>query len=147
MFERAVEAHGVDRNKRAAILTPQLTGKARLAYTAMTDADAKDYNRVKAAIFQRYDINEETYRRRFRAIKPLENETPVELAIRVQDLAEKWLKDCGNRAAVVDAIVKEQFIEVLPEEVRVWVKERKPRTTQEAGRLAEDYRQARKVKL
>ena len=142
-----MEADGVDRDKRAAILTPQLTGKARLTYAAMTDADAKDYNRVKAAFFQRYDINEETYRRRFRAIKPLENETPVELAIRVQDLAEKWLKDCGDRAAVVDAVVKEQFIEVLPEEVRVWVKERKPRTTQEAGRLAEDYRQARKVEL
>ena len=55
----------------------------------MTDADAKDYDRVKAAIFQQYDINEETYRRRFHAIKPLENETPVELAIRVLDLAEK----------------------------------------------------------
>ena len=43
-FERAVEAHGVDRDKRAAILTPQLTGKAHLAYTAITDADAKDYD-------------------------------------------------------------------------------------------------------
>ena len=43
--------------------------------------------------------------------------------------------------------MKEQFIEVLPEEVRVWVKEMKPRTTQETGRLAEDYRQARKVEL
>ena len=113
----------------------------------MTDADAKDYDRVKAAIFQRYDINEETYCHRFHAIKPLENEMPVELANRVQDLAENWLKDCGNRAAVVDAVVKEQFIEVLLEEVRVWVKERKRRTTQEAGRLAEDYCQARKVEL
>ena len=43
-FERAVEAHGVDRDKRAAILAPQLTGKARLAYAAMTDADARDYD-------------------------------------------------------------------------------------------------------
>ena len=43
-FERAVEAHGVDRDKRAAILAPQLTGKARLAYAVMTDADARDYN-------------------------------------------------------------------------------------------------------
>ena len=77
-------------------------------------------------------------------MKPLENETPVELAIRV---TEKWLKDCRDRPAVVDAVVKEQFVEVLPEEVKVWVKERKPRTTQEAGRLAEDYRQARKTEL
>ena len=112
MFERAMEAHGVDSDKCAAILTPQLTGKARLAYAGMSDADAKNYDRVKAAIFQWYDINEETYRHRFGAIKPLENETPVELAIRVQVLAEKWLKDCGIRAAVVDAVVKEQIIEV-----------------------------------
>ena len=48
---------------------------------------------------------------------------------------------------MVDVLVKEQLVEVLPEEARVWVKERKPRTTWEAGRLAEDYRQARKVEL
>ena len=80
-FERAVVAHGVDEDKRAAILTPQLTGKARLTYAAMTDADARDYNRVMEAIFQRYDINEEMYHRCFCAIKPLENEVPAELAI------------------------------------------------------------------
>lgn len=43
-FERAVEAHGVERDKRAAILAPQLTGKARLAYAAMSDVDARDYD-------------------------------------------------------------------------------------------------------
>jgi len=40
-FERAMEAHRV---KRAAILAPQLTGKARLAYAAMTDEDARNYD-------------------------------------------------------------------------------------------------------
>ena len=80
-------------------------------------------------------------------MQPKENETPVELVIRVRDLAEKWLKDCANRQTVVDALVKEQFVEVLPEDVKVWVKERKPRTSEEAGRLAEDYRQARKADL
>jgi len=93
-FKRAVEAHGVEKDKRAAILAPQLTGKARLVYAAMTDKDARNYDRMKAAIFQRYDINEKTYWYRFRSVKPLENETPVELAICERNLAEKWLKDC-----------------------------------------------------
>ena len=61
-FERAMEAHGVQRGKRAAIWAPHLTGKARLAYAAMSDKDVRDYDRVKAAIFRCYDINEETYR-------------------------------------------------------------------------------------
>ena len=77
-------------------MAPQLTGKARLAYAAMSDQDARHYDRVKAAIFRRYDINEETYRRRFREVKPKENETPVELVIRVRDLAKKWLKGCAE---------------------------------------------------
>ena len=80
-------------------------------------------------------------------VKPKENKTPVELVIRVQDLVEKWLKDCGSRQPALDVVVKEQFVEVLPDEVRVWVKERKPRTSEEAGKLAEDYRQAKKAEL
>ena len=66
-----MEVHGVERGKHAAVLAPQLTGKAQLAYVAMTDEDAKDYERVKAAIFQRYIIDEETYRHCFCSIKPL----------------------------------------------------------------------------
>ena len=65
-----------------------------MAYVEITDEDARDYERMKAAIFQRSNINEETYRCHFRSIKPLENETPLELAIHMKDLAEKWLKDC-----------------------------------------------------
>ena len=82
-FERAVEAHGVERDKRAAILAPQLTGKARLAYMAINNKNARDYDRVKAAISQCYDINEETYWQRFRMVQPKENETPIELVIHV----------------------------------------------------------------
>lgn len=148
-FERAAEAHGVERGTWAAVLAPQLTAKARLAYAAMNDQDAGHYDRVKAAIFHRYDINEETYRRRFRELTPKENGTPVELVIHVRDLADKWLKGCADRATVIDQLVREQFISVLPEEVRVWVKERKPWSSEEAeaGRLAENYRPARKSDL
>jgi len=60
----------------------------------MSDEDAKDYDRVKAAIFCRYDINAEMYRRRFCEVKPKEKETPVELVIRIRDLGEKWLQGC-----------------------------------------------------
>ena len=41
-FERVVEAHGVECDKSAATLAPQLTGKACLAYAAMSDDDARD---------------------------------------------------------------------------------------------------------
>jgi len=37
-------------------------------------------------------------------VTPKDNETPVELVIRVWDLAGKWLKGCVNRAAVIDEL-------------------------------------------
>ena len=42
-------------------------------------------------------------------------------------------------------IVMEQFITMLPEEIRVWVKECKPETSMIAEKLAKDYQQARKT--
>ena len=39
--------------------------------------------------------------------------------------------------------MKEQLLTTLPEDVRMWVKERKPKTTTDAAQLAEDYLQAR----
>ena len=45
---------------------------------------------------------------------------------------------------LLDAVVLEQFLNTLEPAARVWVKKRKPATSAEAGRLADDYEQARK---
>ena len=58
------------------------------------------------------------------------------------DLASKWLKDCSSIDEVRDTIAKEQLPATLPEDVRVWVSERKPKTSAAAGQLAEDCLQA-----
>ena len=143
-FERAVEAHNVDSSQWAALLAPQLTGKALQAYAAMSNDEAKDYQQVKEAIFRQYDINEETYRRRLRSVVWKTNESPMEMLTRIIDLTGKWLKSSDTREKVLDTIIQEQFIDVLPEEARVWVKGRKPTSSADAGKLAEDFQQARK---
>ena len=144
-FERLMAAYEIDASRWAFLLAPQLTGKAQQAYAAMSESDSSKYEEVKTAILRRYDINEETYRQRFRSAKQKGGETPIELTTRLQDLADKWLKECDSKEKVVDVIIREQFLNTLPEDVRVWVKERQPATSKEAGRLAEDYLQARKA--
>ena len=64
--------------------------------------------------------------------------------VRLQDLATKWMQECKNADEQKDLIVREQLINSLPDDVRIWVKERKPKTSEEAGALADDYVQARK---
>ena len=91
-FERLMTAYNIPRNKWIFKLAPQLTGKAQQAYAALTTEDALIYNTVKAAILRRYDITEETYLQRFQSAVRSNEETHWDLAIRLGDLATKWLK-------------------------------------------------------
>ena len=119
-------------------------GKAQQAYAALSPDDAKDYVILKKAILLHYDINEESYQQRFRAASRKEGETNRELSARLQDLADKWTQGCNTKEELKDFIVLEQLVSTLPENVHIWVKERKPKTSTEAGQLAHDYTQARK---
>ena len=144
-FERMMQAYKIPKERWVYKLAPQLTGRAQQAYAAMPTADAGKYDDVKAAILRRYDINSETYRQRFRSIRLNEGESHREMATRLSDLIDKWMKECKSAKEVCELIVIEQLLETLPSEVRVWVRERKPKTSTEAGQLADDYVQARKT--
>ena len=56
--------------------------------------------------------------------------------VRLQDLATKWMQECKNADEQKDLIVREQLIRV---------KERKPKTSEEAGALAGTCKQERRA--
>ena len=144
-FERLMDGYGVPRTRWSYRLAPNLTGKAQLAFAAMPAADAWDYNQLKAAILKRYDVNQETYRRRFRSARKEADESYGELAVRLTDLNDKWTKDCTTVAEIRALVVLEQFLNSLPPETRLWVKEREPKTVKEAAELADRLTQARRT--
>ena len=119
-------------------------GKAQQAYAGLSVTDDSDFGQLKSAILPQYDIAEESYRQRFRAAKPRPGESNRELAARLEDLADKWMKTCTSIEELRDLVVLEQLLNMLPEDARIFVKEREPRTSMEAGRLADDYIVARK---
>ena len=121
-----------------------LTGKAQQAYAALSAEDATKYAEVKAAILRRYDINEETYRQRFRATRKKEGESYTEMVIRLQDLFKKWTVGCKTVEEVSEKVVIEQLVNAMPSDLRIWIRERKLGTGAEAGNLADNYLQARK---
>ena len=129
-------ANEVSRERLSFQLAPHLTGKAQQAYAALPPEDAKTYDMVKEAILRRYDINEETYRQRFRKLRPKEGEPPQELITRLKDLATRWARESKSREELLDLIVREQFLAILPEDARIAVIERQPKDSEEAGRVA-----------
>ena len=74
-FERLMKAYEVPPERWTYKLAPQLVGNAQQAYVAMGADEAADYRKLKEAILQRYDINEESYCQRFRAARKKEGET------------------------------------------------------------------------
>ena len=143
-FERAMAASEIPEGRWPYILAPLLTGKAQQAYASIQTYLADDYSEVKSAILKRYGVNIEAYRQRFRAATRGKDETNFDLVMRLEDLAGKWLVKCETMEEIKELIVVEQFLETLPQHLRIWLKEKKPKSAVEAGTLADEYVKARK---
>ena len=103
-FERIMAAHNISEDRWPHYLTSQLTGKAQLAFAAVSPSDSGNYEKIKAAILIRYGINEEEYRRRFRSARRKDGETNRELAVRLMEWQVKWLKECHTVEDVMNAV-------------------------------------------
>ena len=68
-----------------------------------------------------------------------------ELAVRLTDLLQKWTKGCKTVEEVRDMMVKEQLLDALPWELKIWLAERKPNTSKDAAELANTYLRARRL--
>ena len=142
-LERQMADYEIDGSRWAFILTPQLTGRAQKAYIALASDAAGDYYTIKQVILTRYDINEETHRRKFRERAREKGESYAELATSLVDLANRWLEDCSSKSDVLEKITIEHFLSKTSEGVRIWVREHKPKTCAEAGNWADEFQLAR----
>ena len=143
-FERLMTVYGLPEDRWAIKLAPQLPGRALEAYAALSSTAASNYEEVKKAILRRYDISEETYRQRFRSTRRKDGKSYTELVTQLKSLATKWLTGCDSVAAVIEKLVVEQLLDILPQDLCVWLCERKPTNGDEAATFADDYCLARR---
>ena len=143
-FERTMKSYAIPEKHWACRLGPQLTGKAQEAFAAMDQGDSSKYKLVKEAILKRYNITLETYRERFRSMTKKTNESFRELSVRMSDVARKWTKECKDKDELLQLVMLEQLQSVVPDGVRIHLREKKPKTMAEAGDLADAYVEARR---
>ncbi len=144
-FERIAVACRWPMTDWAVRLVPLLTGKARSAYVHMDVAESLDYQNVKAAILNKYDINSESYRLQFRSSDVGRDETPKELYVRLKELYHKWVQPQNRtKEDIGEVIVLEQFLRLLAPDLQIWIKERDPKTASEAAALADVFISARR---
>ena len=150
-FERYAENARWEKDKLAIKLSALLTGRAMEVYTRMSDADASNYDKLKKALLTRYNYTEDGYRKRFREATRETEEAPDQFVISLKNYLAKWLELSGsspdNFDALVDLIVKAQFINACSEDLSMYLLERGPKDLEELTTWAQKYLIAHKEQL
>ncbi|XP_062977713.1 zinc finger protein with KRAB and SCAN domains 8-like [Elgaria multicarinata webbii] len=82
----------------------------------------------------------EAYRQRFRCSAVPPGETPQETLSRLSDAAHRWLRsqEC-TKEQIVDTIILEQFLALLPVDMQSELRAKGPRSSKEVAQLVETF--------
>ena len=143
-FERFATCQEWPREGWAISISSLLTGKGLQAYAALSDMEAAEYDSLKATLLKCYDLNEEGYRRKFRETKPGTVETASQFVAKLQNFFGRWTEMAKvekTYEGLRDLMLKEQFLSVCHEELRMFLGERGPEveTIEKLARVAEQY--------
>ncbi|XP_054854192.1 zinc finger and SCAN domain-containing protein 23-like [Eublepharis macularius] len=139
-FERVAEACQWPREEWVTRLAPALNGNFQQVTHVLNACDVKDYEALKEAILKTHNITAETWRQRFRQFCYPEAKRPLEVCGQLRELCYQWLRpDTHTKEQILDLLILEQFLTILPKETQSWVRGQGPETCTQAVTLLEVF--------
>jgi len=144
-FKRFAKQQEWPTKQWAGYLCNCLKGSALEVYSRLSPEDAQDYTKLKEALFQKFELTEEGFRNKFRRGNKANDETYPQYVARMEHFLKRWI-DLANIdetfESLFDFILRDQILCKLPDQIQIFIRERKPSSSKEIAQLANIYAEA-----
>uniref|UniRef100_A0A8D2KRQ9 SCAN box domain-containing protein n=1 Tax=Varanus komodoensis TaxID=61221 RepID=A0A8D2KRQ9_VARKO len=121
-------------------LVPTLSAEAQQVLSGLNAREKGDHGKAKATALRGSSSSAELQRQRFRQFRYQEAEGPREVCSRLRELCHRWLEpESRTKEQILELLILEQFLVVLPKGIQNRVRERGPETCAQAVALAEGF--------
>ena len=124
------------------LLQTVLTGKAADVYSSLSDAQSSDFEILKKAILNAYELVPEAYRHKFRNSVRKPGQTHVEFAREKEMMFDRWYRSLKVKEEfknLKEVVVLEEFKKSVSFGVRSHLDDHKVRDVQSAALMADEY--------
>ena len=149
-FERYATAQKWEPDTWATGLSALLQGKAFDVYALMPKEDALNYDKLKVALSKRYELTEEGFKRKYKKCRPENGETFQQFTTRMKSYFTQLIDMASiekSYEGLQDLILREQLTFVCNRELELFLREREPKSLEQASKLADQYKEARYVDI
>ena len=149
-FERYATAQKWEPDTWATGLSALLQGKALDVYTLMPKEDALNYDKLKVALLKRYELTEEGFQRKYKKCRPENGETFQQFTTRMKSYFTRWIDMASIEKpyeGLQDLILREQLTFICNRDLELFLREREPKSLEQASKLADQYKEARYVDI
>lgn len=147
-FERFAVNANWDKGCWATNLSALLQGRSLDVYSRLSPAESVEYDSLKEALLQRFQLTEEGFRSKFRTSRPEDGETPQQFVVRLEEYLTRWMdmaKVPESFEGLKDLLLREQFLQVSSKNLQIFLKEHKVSCVEELTRLAQQYQEAHEI--
>ena len=149
-FERYAIAQKWEPDTWATGLSALLQGKALDVYALMPKEDALNYDKLKVALLKRYELTEEGFKRKYKKCRPENGETFQQFTTRMKSYFTRWIDMASiekSYEGLQDLILREQLTFICNRDLELFLREREPKSLEQASKLADQYKEARYVDI